>query len=252
MDFLNLLFDEFLKMPFRYQALIIATLVVFEVPLRYLLSPIIYKNEPLAAHFFENFYLGNNLLLFAHICFAIPAILFGPVLFYAPLRAKRPDWHRFLGKIYVIGCLLSAVTVIPLALHNHGGPRAQLGFTVMGCLWFTITYFAYTAAIHQDFVAHRRWMLRSYAMTLAFIHVNLTYKYFMLYDVLSAEGAKIFQSMVSWMFNLFIVEFYLAATKHSGKFKGFGNWGKDLAKFYNHADRFYLRPLNKTAAKNNV
>ena len=116
------------------------------VPLKFLLWPAMYTNLHIAAPFFKEYFIFNNILLNAHIAAAIPAILFGPILFEPNFRKSRPDWHRFLGSIYVAGCLLSAVLVIPLAMNNAGTYTniGKFGFTIMALTWLATPWFATT------------------------------------------------------------------------------------------------------------
>jgi hypothetical protein len=90
----------------------------------------------------------------------------------------------------------------------------------------------------KDFVAHRRWMMRTYAMTFAFVHVNLTFKFIGIYH-LDVTIIKVMQSMGSWMFNLLFVELYLAATAVNGRWLGWRRWIYNLT-HWESADKFYF------------
>ena len=173
-----------------------------------------------------NFIIGDkqasnrSIFLFLHIVAALASILLGPALLFKQYRMKFPAHHRLLGKIYVFSTLFSAVIVLPLSLTNSGGPYAQMGFTTMAILWIFFTWEGYRHARNKNFITHRRYMLRSYAMTFAFVHVNVTYPIFLVYVILEGQplAIKMMQSVVSWSFNLLIVEIYLAATNHQGSF----------------------------------
>ncbi len=226
------------------------TILVIGVPFSYILYPEMYTNTPHASAFFKTLkfsHLLNNLLLVSHIAAAVPAILFGPFLFIEGIRRDHIRVHRIMGQIYVFGTLYSAVTVFPLALSNLGGTVAHIGFGTMSVVWFFTTYFGYCAVMNKDLVAHRRWLMRSYALTFAFVHVNLTYKLLLPYEQLTVQGIKAFQSMVSWQGNLMLVEIYLAATTHTGRFTG---WKKFLrhATTWSRFDKFYFRPFRPQAA----
>lgn len=228
-------------MPFMSVIYFIMTVMVLHVPI-YLLFfvPGMYRNEIHSSIVVPDWPIIGNILLVTHIAAAVPAILTGPFLFTPEWRKNRPDLHRLFGKIYVYGCLVSATLVIPLAVNNGGMMiEPKIGFTVMAVLWFGITWLAFMAARNKDYIAHRRWIMRSYAMTFAFIHVNLTYKLIGVYH-LDIVQVKIMQSMVSWMANLLVVEIYLAGTTHTGKFLGFKKWFKNMfsrSKF----DKFFWR-----------
>lgn len=228
---------------FFWQVIVLLTMYMTLYAFRHFVNPAYYSNEIASSPFFEK-QIINNMLVVAHIGFAIPALLFGPWMFHAGLREDKPHIHRRLGKLYVIGCLIGAATVFPIALANYAGFVAHLGFGMMAVIWFLTTYFGYTAAINGNYATHRRWMMRSYAMTFAFVHVNFTFHlllpgYIIFGEEMTLQGRRAMQSMVSWMFNLFVVEFYLAATSHKGEFLGFKRWGTILTMRYNKLDRFY-------------
>ncbi len=236
---LDQLFAKMTKVPYIFPFLVFGTLFVLPVPLKYLFNtPIIYTNNLFAAEAFSTPII-NNLLLAVHIAVAIPSILIGPFLFIVPLRKAYPKLHIRFGQIYVIGCILSALTVVPLAIANNPGTPAAYGFTPMATIWFLTTYFAYTSAINKDYVAHRRWIMRSYAMTFAFVHVNMTWKLILPFEYMSHDAIKIMQSMVSWMINLFLVEIYLAGTAFTGRFLGVSKWIHNLTHL-SRDDRIYL------------
>ena len=168
--------------------------------------------------------------LFPHIAGAITASFLGPALFFKQFREKYPHHHRTIGKFYVFGVLSSAVIVLPLTTTNAGGFYARIGFTTMASLWFIFTFLAYKYIRQKDYVQHRRWMIRSFAMTFAFVNVNFTFPVSGIYGFLGleAEGVKIMQSVMSWFSNLVIAECYLAATKHSGAFVNFSRFKERL------------------------
>lgn len=167
-------------------------------------------------HSFTNTFLSESVswrhpLLLVHIILATPCTLLAPLLVYKPYRRKFPKQHRFIGKLYVFGALISAILVLPLSLTNGGGLPAQIGFSTMSFLWFGFTLKAYLEVRNRKFAAHERWMLRSYAMTFAFVHVNVTYPLMHVYEIVNydAMSIKILQSMVSWSVNLAAVEIFL-------------------------------------------
>ena len=133
-----------------------------------------------------------------------------------------------MGTVYLAGCCGSALIVIPLALSNKSGIVPQVGFTVMALCWILFSWLGLVTARRKRFVEHRRWTMRSYALTFAFIHVNFTYLLLPIYGHLTIVWVKVMQSMVSWMANLLLVEIYLAATTFKGKFVGTTSFRKNL------------------------
>ncbi len=227
---------------FIWHVLILGTLSVAAVPMKYLLDFTFFSNTMHTPSMAFSAHIYNNILFYSHVLFAVPAIMLGIWMFSPTLRDYSLKLHRRLGQIYVVGCLVSAVTVIPLALNNGGELlEPKIGFTAMASTWFTLTYFGYTAAINGNVAAHRRWIMRSYAVTYAFVHVNMTYKLFLPFHLLSPNAISVFFSMVSWMTNLLLVEIYLASVNHKGEFWGFARWKKTLLS-RNKADKIYWSP----------
>ncbi len=235
----NKSFDYFIEMPIIMKIMIIAIILVLDIPLAYFLNIHTFSSVRYASQVFNAWLFGDNLLLFLHIAASIPAIALGPFLFSSRLRKEHPNIHKTIGKLYVIGCLIGAITVFPLAMNNPIGLTPRVGFGFMATIWFIVTFFAYTAAINKDFIAHRRWMIRSYAMTFAFIHVNVTYKLLFPFGISSPVTAKVMQSMVSWQFNLLIAELYIEATTFKGRWKHIKPFFNCSVRF-SKEDRFYF------------
>ncbi len=234
---------------FLWTLVTVCTLLVAFLPLMFLFDLTMFSNVYHTPSMVFQTNLYNNLLLYSHIAFSFPALMIGPWMFHSTLRQNNLKLHRFLGKIYVIGCAYGALTVYPLAVHNQVAPLAHIGFGSMAVIWFLTTYFAYMAARHKNWVTHRRWMMRSYAMTFAFVHVNLTFKFFLDYETMNPYTMRALQSMVSWQSNLLLVELYIAATSHQGQFLGWAGFKKNLTKRFNTLDRFYWKvPVPKAKA----
>lgn len=190
-------------------------------PLFYLTVAPLLSDMPIAAEAFERKPFLNNILLLLHVVTAIAPLCIGPWLFHASLRKEKPRLHVRLGQIYVICCLLSAATSLPLSLSNHGGNIPRVGFSMLAVAWFIFTWLAYSYARKRNFAQHRRWMFRSYACTYAFINIKI-YGFLLIVSgsPFSPLTVKILQSCVSWMSNLLLVEVYLAATTYMGVYIG--------------------------------
>ncbi|MEU7615335.1 DUF2306 domain-containing protein [Micromonospora rifamycinica] len=103
-------------------------------------------------------------LLVAHIFTAAVAIVLGPLQFMSKVRARR-TLHRTIGRVYLLaGVLPSAVTAIPVALWS-GRIVTQIGLVTAATLWLITGGLAYRAVRRRDFIGHRDWMMRNYALT---------------------------------------------------------------------------------------
>ena len=113
--------------------------------------------------------------LFALMHFGIGGLvlLIGPLQFVPVLRTKYPAAHRFTGRLYVAGCILSGIAGFALAQFSFGGPVARLGFSLLAIAWIVTTSMAFVRARQRAFLAHKMWMIRSYALTLAAVTLRL-------------------------------------------------------------------------------
>ena len=82
----------------------------------------------------------------------------------------RQGW---LGRSYVVGVAIGATGALALAPRAQTGAVAALGFGMLGILWAACTLAAFLRIRGGDRDAHRRWMLRSYALTLAAVTLRL-------------------------------------------------------------------------------
>lgn len=109
----------------------------------------------------------------AHIAFSAFAMLLGPFQFLRVLRTRRPRLHRWLGRVYVAACMLGGLAGATIALYSTSGLMAGFGFLALAIVWLLTTGMAWTSALRRDFVAHERWMIRSFALTLAAVTLRI-------------------------------------------------------------------------------
>ena len=103
--------------------------------------------------------------LFAiHILAGAVALLIGTWQLSAFLRGRYPRGHRWLGRGYVVFVLISASASLFLAprLDIYGTAYLRI---LTAVLWSVFTILAVVAIRKSDVIAHRRWMMRSYAFT---------------------------------------------------------------------------------------
>jgi len=101
------------------------------------------------------------------------ALLTGPFQFIPAMRARLPVLHRWLGRIYVTACLLSGVAGFVLASNTNAGPVARAGFSLLAIFWILTTSMAFIRARQRKFADHKRWMIRSFALTLAAVTLRI-------------------------------------------------------------------------------
>ena len=154
-------------------------------------------------------------LLVAHIGTAAVALVLGPLQFVPRIRARRAV-HRAIGRSYLLlGVVPSALVGIPLAWLS-GNPLTQVGLTIPFVGWLVTAALAVAAIRRGDVAAHRRWMIRNYALTFLAITARVLVPVLLL-GVLASGGASdgvpaLIGSLVpvgqvaGWVVNLAVVE----------------------------------------------
>ena len=99
-----------------------------------------------------------------HILAGAVALLIGLWQLSSFLRGRYPRLHRWLGRGYVVFVLISASASLCLAprLDIYGTAYLRI---LTAVLWSAFTILAVVAIRKSNVVAHRRWMMRSYAFT---------------------------------------------------------------------------------------
>jgi uncharacterized membrane protein len=136
--------------------------------------------------------IADRHLLIPHALFAVIALLAGPMQFSSRLRQRYLKFHRVLGRIYVISVFVGALTGVALSAGRPGMP----GTSVQAAAWIVCTTAAVITARNRQIARHRRWMVRSYAVTFTFVSsrvLNLWPLYWShLGDTLAAVGLIVF------------------------------------------------------------
>lgn len=108
-----------------------------------------------------------------HAVSASVALMIGPLQFVASLRARWPALHRWLGRSAVAAIVVAWLASVPLALPAETGGVASAGFLLLGVCWIAATLAGLQRARQRRFAEHRRWMVRSFALTAAGITLRL-------------------------------------------------------------------------------
>jgi hypothetical protein len=158
--------------------------------------------------------LGNAYstpFLYIHIVGAATALLTGPLNFVAGVRAPWPNLNRWVGRIYVTGCLLGGVGGLVAAFGSTAGPIVAAGFGLLAVCWIMANVQGWRMARARRFAEHRKWMIRSFAMSLAAVTLRL---YMALLPILHfpvLEGYRAI-SFLCWIPNLIVADFYIRGT----------------------------------------
>lgn len=146
--------------------------------------------------------------LTVHAGFAIVALMIGPFQFLRSLRARRPGLHRWMGRTYVLACLVAGAAGLVLAFGATTGPVSTAGFGLLAVLWLFTTTKAWTSAMNRRFDEHRRWMIRSFALTFAAVTLRL-YLPFAFFSPLGYDDTYRAISFLCWVPNLVFAEVFV-------------------------------------------
>ncbi len=135
-------------------------------------------------------------------------LLSGPFQFLPGLRARWPVVHRWTGRVYVAGCLASGIAALVMSPYVHTGVVARIGFTLLALGWLTTTSLAFVMALKRRFAEHRRWMIRSFALTLAAVTLRLLLPSSSLMNI-PFETAYPVIAYACWVPNVIVAEWML-------------------------------------------
>lgn len=157
-------------------------------------------------------YEAQRLGIYAHVFAAAVALTLGPFQFLAALRARYPGLHRWSGRLYLgVGVLIGGLAGLYMAAHAFGGLPARLGFAGLALGWLYTGWRAYRAIRARDIAAHRRWMVRNFALTFAAVTLRLWMPAAMASGI-AFELAYPVIAWLCWVPNLLLAEFVFNRT----------------------------------------
>lgn len=109
---------------------------------------------------------------FLHLAVAAPLLLMAPLQFSRRIRARWPRWHRRIGRTYLSFAIVAALVAVYLGVtFERLGSRTPL--LIFALLWLAFSVAAWFCARRGFFAVHERFVVRSYALALAFVFVRL-------------------------------------------------------------------------------
>lgn len=167
---------------------------------------------------FANLGLTNPMFspygLQTHIAASGFALIFGAFQFSKTLRRRAPTVHRWMGYGYVMACTVGGIAGGVIALYSIAGPIAGWGFFTLAALWVPFTLIALVAAMRKDFVAHERWMIRSFALTFGAVTLRfyLPVAFIMNHGEFPVEAYRVI-AWLAWVPNLIVAELFIATLR---------------------------------------
>jgi len=152
---------------------------------------------------------GARLAFLAHVSAAPLALALGAFQFFPGLRARRPGLHRWSGRLYALAILVAGIGALAMGPTITGGLPAQLGFGPLALAWLATTGNALRLAMAGRIAAHRRWMIRSYALTFAAVTLRIELALLVGGFGLSYAAAIVILAWACWLPNLALAELAL-------------------------------------------
>lgn len=174
-------------------------------------------------------YIGIDhwrLAFFIHVYASMWVLFAGFTQFSKKLLRNNPRLHRTLGYIYVADVLLiTGPAGLIMGFYANGGTLSRIAFVALATFWIFFTAMALVKAKQKDFKAHRRYMIRSYALTLSAITLRI-WKY-LITNAYHVDPNWVFPPMdvyrvvawLGWVGNLMVAEWVIRRNTASNAIK---------------------------------
>jgi uncharacterized membrane protein len=102
---------------------------------------------------------------YAHMLGGAIASIIGPFQFLKSIRRRHPRWHVWMGRVYLTLVAASALAGLYLSPGSYASNTFGIAFILLALAWLYTGTKAYMTIRARDVEAHRRWMIRNYALT---------------------------------------------------------------------------------------
>ncbi|MGC4892193.1 DUF2306 domain-containing protein [Micromonospora sp. DT31] len=118
-------------------------------------------------------------LLVGHVTFGTIALATTVLQVWPWLRRRHPRIHRISGRLYVFaGVLPSAVLAVSVGVVSLSGPSVRVSSVISSSLWVACTLIGWRMIRQGRQTDHRRWMIRSFALTMSIVMSRVLGKLF--------------------------------------------------------------------------
>ncbi|MBF9130766.1 DUF2306 domain-containing protein [Plantactinospora sp. S1510] len=148
-----------------------------------------------------------------HIVGATLFCVLGAFQFVPGLRRRGRGWHRTAGRLLVPAGLVAALSGLWMTLFypqpaGDGdlltGFRLLFGSAMVGCI-----VLGFAAVLRRNFVRHRAWMIRGYAIGQGAGTQALTHLPWMLFLGMPGETGRALLVAAGWVINLAVAEWII-------------------------------------------
>ena len=156
--------------------------------------------------FQSNFY---NACFYIHIFAGAVCIITALIQFSRYILKKVTTLHRWSGKLYVFVVLfLGAPTGLYMSFFAKGSFWERALFMFMAVTWFFTTLYGLTTIHKRNVIAHKIWMMRSYAMAMTAVTFRIYHIVFYLLDWGHLENYEL-SLWISVIGNMLIAEWII-------------------------------------------
>jgi uncharacterized membrane protein len=134
-------------------------------------------------------------------------LILGCIQLLQSVRRRYPALHRWLGRLYILSCILAAVGGLTFIFVKGtiGGLVMDIGFTGYGVLMFIAAFETYRHARGGRYEQHRAWAIRLFALAIGSWLYRMDYAFWMVF-VDGIGHTKNFQGAFDYFMDFF---FYL-------------------------------------------
>ena len=122
-------------------------------------------------------YIDNKVwrtAFYIHVFTSIFTLLAGFTQFSNYVLKEHRTLHRIMGRVYVFAVLfINFPSGMILAVNANGELPTRIAFIILDSLWFWFTLKAFLEIRKGNITAHRKFMIRSYALTFSAITLRL-------------------------------------------------------------------------------
>jgi len=150
-----------------------------------------------------------NTSFYIHIAAGAFCIASALIQFSSYILKKRKKIHVYSGKIYVfVVLILGAPTGLYMSFFAKGSFYERVLFMFMALFWFFTTYKGLASILAKNVLAHKIWMMRSYALALTAVSFRVYHILFYLsgWDHLQNYEISLWISVIG---NMLIAEYFI-------------------------------------------
>lgn len=144
-------------------------------------------------------------------------LILGCIQLIEAVRANYPALHRWLGRVYIVACLLTSIGGLTFIFIKGtiGGLVMDIGFAGYGVLMFWAALEAFRHARARRFENHRAWAIRLFALAIGSWLYRMDYGFWFLFtDGLGHTDAfdgpfDYFMSFFFYIPNLLVAELFI-------------------------------------------